>query len=261
MIKRKACLLAILCGISFAGEASTEATIEYIGHACFVVESSKGTRVLIDPYASRVWIGYAFPDDLVIDAVFISHPHYDHDAGLSMGRTFPWKPDVPVYRDPGSYEIGDIEIVGFKGKHADPYGHEFGQKNTIWLLKVDRLRIAHLGDNGPLTRQNVDELGRIDLLMIPIDAFEHILKNDEIRGIRDAVKPRIVIPMHYRIPFLEPRPDRPRDLGPIDPWLAQEEGVVRLKENKETFTPKSMPSTSTILVFQPSPKMDSPSND
>src|SRR5439155_13367212 len=62
-------------------------TIEYIAHACFRVTSPSGKQLLIDPYASRVWIGYDFPPDIHADAILISHPHYDHDGGEAMRRT------------------------------------------------------------------------------------------------------------------------------------------------------------------------------
>ena len=55
-----------------------------------------------------------------------------------------------------------LTITGIRGKHADPWGKEFGQTNTIWLLELDGLRIAHVGDNGPLTEANLQELGRVD---------------------------------------------------------------------------------------------------
>jgi len=81
-------------------------------------------------------------------------------------------------------------VVGYAGKHADPWGKEFGQSNTIWLLKVGGLRIVHLGDNGPLTEDGIRAMGRVDVLMIPIDSQFHILKADQIAAIRDRLSPR-----------------------------------------------------------------------
>ncbi len=106
--------------------------VEYIAHASFRIQSPHGKRIIIDPYGSQIWLGYDFPKDLGTDAVLITHPHYDHDAGQSRGRPFPWPEKIRVLREPGKYIIGDISIQGVKGKHADPYGKEFGQINTIW---------------------------------------------------------------------------------------------------------------------------------
>jgi L-ascorbate metabolism protein UlaG (beta-lactamase superfamily) len=224
--------------------------IEYLAHACFRIHSPGGARLLIDPFASRVWIGYDFPARLSADAVLITHPHYDHDAGVFIGRKAPWTPEVRVLRDPGNYTLNDVQITGIRGKHAEPYGKEFGQTNTIWLLQVAGLRIAHLGDNGPLTETNFRELGRVDILMIPIDAKHHLLQEPEIRAIRAALHPRLLVPMHYQLPDLEPSPDSPPDLGPIDPWLAGQENVVRLDSNTAIFTAGSLLPAQLVLVFR-----------
>ena len=68
---------------------------------------------------------------------------------------------MPVFREPGEYRVGDVRLVGVEGKHADPYGEDFAQKNTIWLVEAGDVRIVHLGDNGPLTEaKNARELGQ-----------------------------------------------------------------------------------------------------
>src|SRR6058998_3661730 len=104
-----------------ASRDKTAVNIEYIAHACFRVTSPSGKQVLIDPYASRVWLGYDFPPNVRADAVLISHPHYDHDGGEAMRRPVPWAANTPVLRQPGTNQIGDIAVVGYAGKHADPW--------------------------------------------------------------------------------------------------------------------------------------------
>ena len=64
--------------------------IEYIAHAAFLLRAEDGTELLIDPYASRVWLGYDWPRGIEPDAVLITHPHYDHDAGRYREMPFPW---------------------------------------------------------------------------------------------------------------------------------------------------------------------------
>jgi L-ascorbate metabolism protein UlaG (beta-lactamase superfamily) len=232
-----------------------EVAIESIAHACFRIHSGAGNRILIDPYASRVWLGYDFPQELATDAILITHPHFDHDGGEFIGRTVLWTPETCVLREPGSYTVADFRITGIRGKHADPWGKEFGQKNTIWRIEVDGLSIVHLGDNGPLTEDNVQELDRADILMTPIDAREHILKDAEVKAIRRMVQPLVLIPMHYRHPDLENSEDSPRGLGPIDPWLAGENNVTRLTTNYAVFTTSSLSAPERIVVFQHSPKI------
>jgi len=245
--------LAALLGQDGLRPASAQVSIEYIAHACFRIQAPGGTRILIDPYASRVWIGYDFPRGLEADLVLITHPHYDHDGGERLGKPVPWSAETTVLRDPGAHALGELTLLGIRGKHADPYGKEFGQKNTIWLLEIAGLRIAHLGDNGPLSAENVAQLGRVDVLMLPIDGEFHILAEREVERILEAVNPRVLVPMHYKHPDLEPTADKPDGLGPIAPWLQGRRNVVRLDKNVVTLSAKTLLPARHILVFPHSP--------
>lgn len=237
-----------------------EIAIEYLAHAAFRIHSAGGSKILIDPYASQVWLGYDFPDSVATDAVLITHPHYDHDAGDFRGLPFPWDSTVPVFRDPGTYSVGEFTIRGVRGKHADPYGMEFGQINTIWMIEFAGLRIAHLGDNGPITDAIVREMGRVDVLMIPIDADYHIIDEAAIQRARSALRPRVLIPMHYRIPGLEASADSPSDLGEIEPWLVGKDNVTRVGGHLEIFRRETLPEAEQIVVFSHSPKVLRPRN-
>ena len=234
------------------------ATIEYIAHAAFRITSPDGKGLLVDPYASRTWIGYDYPAGITSDAVLISHPHYDHDAGIYRGGEPPWNASMPVFREPGTHTVGDIRITGVEGKHADPYGKEFGQINTIWLIEVGGLRIVHTGDNGPIDDRIQRELGRVDLLMLPIDAEFHILNQATIDDYRERLRPRLLLPMHYRHDDLEPDPEEPEDLGNIHDWAAGQERVRRVGSHRTTLVPGDLPEQPAILIFEHSPAIVPP---
>ena len=259
-------LLVILAGTAGhargqdAAREKRTVTIEYIAHACFRVTSPAGKQVLIDPYASRVWLGYDFPPNIQADAVLISHPHYDHDGGEAMGRRVTWPPKTLVLRQPGTTRIGDITVVGYAGKHADPWGKEFGQRNTVWLLKLADLRIVHLGDNGPLRDEMIREIGRVDVLMIPIDSQFHILKGDQIAAIRGQLSPSILIPMHYRHADLDRNPDKPEELGGIDDWAKGGANVRYLASSEQTLSFPELPKRPEVIIFKHSPLVKAPPN-
>src|SRR5262245_18799608 len=88
-----------------------EVEIEYVAHACFRIRWPGGKRILIDPYASQVWLGYDFPAGLEADAVLITHPHYDHDAGRWEELDTSWMDGLEVHDRPGRYEIGDVHVT------------------------------------------------------------------------------------------------------------------------------------------------------
>jgi L-ascorbate metabolism protein UlaG (beta-lactamase superfamily) len=106
-----------------------------------------------------------------------------------------------------------------------------------------------------LTEATVHELGRVDVLMLPIDSKHHILQDAEIEAIRKALHPRVLIPMHYRLPDLEPSPDSPQDLGDINPWLGGQENVVQLVSSAATFTASSLLPAQVVVVFPHSRKV------
>jgi L-ascorbate metabolism protein UlaG (beta-lactamase superfamily) len=232
--------------------------IEFIAHACFRITSPAGKQVLIDPYASRVWLGYDFPTNVAADTVLISHPHYDHDFGERGGRKLPWQAPIVVLRSPGTNQIGDVTVVGLKGKHAEPYGHEFGQSNTVWQLTIAGLNIVHLGDNGPLTEELVKQLGRVDVLMIPIDDQSHLLKPEQIEHIRNQLSPNILIPMHYRHSDLEADPKKPELLGGIDEWTKKQTGVRFAASNQLVLSQGELPRTPEAVILKHSPLVRPP---
>jgi L-ascorbate metabolism protein UlaG (beta-lactamase superfamily) len=239
-------------------QTSNRVNIEYIAHAAFVITSSSGDRVLIDPYGSRVWIGYDYPTGIETDAVLITHPHYDHDGGVSRGHDAPWSEGTRVLREPGSYAVGDIGIQGVAGKHADPYGKEFGQTNTIWVLEIDGLRIAHIGDNGPVFDEAAAEIGNVDILMMPIDSEYHILKEYEIQRILEQLNPKVLVPMHYRFADLEPVAGKPEDLGGIDDWLEGRANIRKLATSNVGISIDELPVEMQIHVFRHSPLVQPP---
>ncbi len=117
------------------------------------------------------------------------------------------------------------------------------------------MRVLHFGDNGPLSKENVQQIGKVDILLLPLDSKGHILDMNQAAEIRQTLQPKIVIPMHYGIPELERGMDRPIGLGPIDPCLANEKHVTRLERSYETFAADSLPDVEQILVFKHSPKV------
>ena len=225
-----------------ASPAGAQVRIEYVAHASFVVESPGGVRALVDPYNGTRWLGYSFPARLDADVVLVSHPHYDHDASYYAPA------QAPVLRAPGAYAFSDLSVTGIAGRHAEPWGQEFGGTNTLWLIETGGLRIAHLGDTGPLSEASLRALGTVDVLMLPVDDQDHILKRAEIVAIRSALRPAVTVPMHYRLAELTRLPD---SLGTIDGWLAEQRNVVRLGSHATVL--RERPAEPQVLVLSPSP--------
>lgn len=207
--------------------------IEYIAHASFVVESSQGTRVVIDPYHSYRQMGFTFPENIHTDFVLITHPHYDHDGSQYFSK------NTPVFRDAGTYQIKDILFRGITSKHsfAEQIGKSGNQNyNTIWIVEVDGVKIAHLGDNEVPTLNEVQLLADVDYVIgHPRDAYFTLFPN------------ATYIPNHYLLPGVTKHKNW---MQPVDEWLEKKGSVLKLPTN--TYEPKKNDTSVKILVFKPS---------
>ncbi|MEP0265680.1 MBL fold metallo-hydrolase [Dokdonia sp.] len=213
------------------------AKIEYIAHATFVVESSSGTRVLIDPYHSYGQLGYTFPTDINTDFILITHPHFDHDGSKSFSD------NTPVYRTAGTYTYNDIKFYGIASKHAGWEGMEKRGRlsyNIIWVVEVDAIKIAHLGDNQILSAEEVKQLSDID----------YVIGHPQDESLAKFSSDIVYIPNHYLLPEISKHTNW---MTSIDGWLEDKKEVTRLDGN--TFEFKSDRKTSRILVFKPSTKV------
>lgn len=154
--------------------------ITWIGHSCFKVEH-KGAAIVVDPYAPGSVPGLG-PVEETAQAVLCSHGHGDHG----------YKEAVTII--PGDMTM---EIETIDSWHDDVQGAKRGP-NTIHILSADGIRIAHLGDLGcELSQDEKEKLMGLDVLMIPVGGFFTIDGSKAAKLVRE-VKPRIVIPMHYR---------------------------------------------------------------
>ena len=150
------------------------------GHSCFTVKCDEGT-VVLDPFADSYVPGYASMD-LKADLVLCSHEHSDHNARQIV--TLSGKPC-------------GVGIECISSWHDEVQGAKRGS-NTIHVLTAEGMRIAHLGDLGcALTEEQAAALKDLDALMIPVGGF-YTIDAQQAEEIVHQLKPRVVIPMHYR---------------------------------------------------------------
>ena len=154
--------------------------LTWYGHSCFLMETEGGS-VVFDPYSPGSVPGVELPE-LSADLCFCSHEHGDHFYPQAVKLT------------KRATAVGVVQVPSF---HDGEGGAKRG-KNTITLIEADGLRAAHLGDLGHvLTEEQVQALGRVDVLMIPVGGFFTIDAKQAAQVVRQ-LKPRIVIPMHYK---------------------------------------------------------------
>ena len=153
-----------------------------LGHASFLLKGNN-YDIVVDPYRDDSVPNLTFPKGLVVDAVFCSHDHYDHDAAELVKI----KSDAMLIRP--------VEAVV-------PHDRDRGTKrgmNAIRMFDIDGFKVVHLGDTGCIPHPaDIQKFANCDVLLAPINGF-FTINPSELKAICNMLNPRIVIPMHYYI--------------------------------------------------------------
>jgi L-ascorbate metabolism protein UlaG (beta-lactamase superfamily) len=98
-------------------------------------------------------------------------------------------------------------VVGIASEHDDEAGTRRGP-NTIFCFTLDGLRLCHFGDFGQagLRAEQQRAIGEVDVLFLPVGDGPTV-GGERAAAIVRALRPRLVVPMHYRtdaVNFLDP---------------------------------------------------------
>ena len=161
--------------------------ITYLGHSSFRLKD-RNASLVTDPFDPKmVGLKYA---GIKADIVTVSHDHADHNKSDLV------KEVKKVISGPGEYEVMGVSILGIPSYHDGLKG-ELRGKNTIYVIEMDEIRIAHLGDLGhTLDDKKVEEVGNIDILMVPVGG-EFTISSTQAVEVVQSIDPSIIIPMHY----------------------------------------------------------------
>lgn len=220
------------------------ADVQYLGHSCFRIRGRDGI-VITDPYDRSVGLDLGRPTAHIVT---VSHQHPDH-ANLAAVR--PMRERLFTIDGPGEYEVGGILIGGVRTYHDKQKGAERGF-NTVYVFHIDDVVFCHLGDLGhELLSHQIDEIGNIDVLFLPVGGGETIGPAEAVNVI-GQLEPRIVIPMHYAQPGQQ---HFDLQLAPLERFVHE----VGLKdytlEEKLSISASSLPAQGEemrIVVMQPS---------
>lgn len=223
----------------------TTLTIQWHGLSCFRVAAKldRSEAVIVtDPYdPSR---GAKLPRNLEADIVTVSHDHLSHNYVEGVGG------EKFVIRGPGEYEVKGVFVYGIASGHGKKEEGDKGVKsdkgsngrNTLYRIEVGDLSLAHLGDLGhELTDKELEQLQNVDILFVPIGGAGVTIGSKIAAEIVSQVEPRIVIPMHFRLP------DFKETLEPVDKFL-KEMGGPRETVEKLKITKKDLLAEETKVI-------------
>jgi len=234
---RKNCFLVfILLVVSLFAcgqkKESPSVLLTYIGHSCYLIESSNGTRILFDPF--YIGLGYEVPV-ITADIVIISHEDFDHsNVGMATG-------DPVVFRDAGEYKVGSFDIKGTLARHGR--GKKKDAPNVLFTITVDGINFCHLGDIGePITEEQLNSIGPVDVLFIPAISP---LNPETADIVLEQLKPAMAFPIHYRTDATLPS----YGMTTLDKFLTGKDNVLMWDSSEMELSQNTLPEKTQIVVM------------
>jgi L-ascorbate metabolism protein UlaG (beta-lactamase superfamily) len=245
--------LALFMGTVFAQGGKTE--VLWLGQAAFRITTPGGKVIMIDPWLRtnpKTPAGFKALESVgKIDLILVTHAHFDHFADApdlakmhnapmygpaGLGNTVDTLGILPAKLAPrfgkgGTIEpfgAGGVKITATRAEHSSELvwknpatgkneTHPGGEPVGYVLELENGFRIYHMGDTGLFgDMKMIGEMYKPDLVLVPIGGNFTINAQLGAYAIREMIKPRFAIPMHYgTFPILAGKPeDLIRELGP-----------------------------------------------
>ena len=206
--------------------------ITWLGHSCFRLKGKEAV-VIVDPYPPE--LGYTLNNPQA-DILALTHCHANHS--YAQGITG----NPKKISGPGEYEIAGIFVTGIASFHDKAQGQELG-KNTIYHIAIDDVAICHLGDLGhELDEKMIQLIGKIDILFIPVGG-NYTIDAEQAWRVIDSLKPKITIPMHYRVEGLS------IPVAGVEPFLEKNNYKILKVGNEIDIEKDELPKEPEVWVF------------
>ncbi len=214
--------------------------IKYLAHACFLITSNKGIRIITDPYTTGKGTALSYAEvQEPADIVTISHGHGDHsNEGAVGGRPV-------VIKSPQPTQVKGISVRGIPTYHDDAGGKLRGN-NIVFCFEVDGIRVCHLGDLGErLKDTQIKEIGKVDLLLIPVGGLFTIDAKAATQVCNDLA-PRVAIPMHFKTEKSSHK------IAGVDDFVKDKKNAQLSDLSELELSAGKLPASSQIIVLKPS---------
>src|SRR3984893_5050764 len=221
--------------LHLAALAADQTRITYVGHSSFLIESPQLVRIATD------YNDYVRPP-ILPDIATMNHAHSTHytdrpDPGIQFvlrgwaGREAPARHDL---------QYKDVRVRNVPTNIRDWGGGTERHGNSIFIFEMSNLCIGHLGHlHQTLTQQQLDEIGRLDVVLAPVDGH-FTLDLDGMIEVLTALNAPVSIPMHFFDPYTLDRFVRRAQ----EKWPVEVANIPRIVISKAT-----LPKSPKVLVL------------
>ncbi|MEW6142967.1 MAG: MBL fold metallo-hydrolase [Chloroflexota bacterium] len=209
--------------------------IRWLGHACFLITSSSGLRIVTDPYSPGGDLRYA-PIRETAEIVTVSHGHFDHGNVSAIGG----KPEIVR----GSGMVRGIQFLAIDTFHDNMLGSQRG-RNTVFCFAMDGIKLAHFGDLGhSLSLQQLEGVGAVDVVMVPVGG-NYTIGPEDAWALCQQLRPKVILPMHYRTAKVN------MPIAPVEDFIRGRVGVRKLEGSEIELMRDRLPQSVEIIVLKP----------
>jgi L-ascorbate metabolism protein UlaG (beta-lactamase superfamily) len=231
-----ATLAAALLALPSAQAQTGKTEVQWLSHAAFRITSPGGKVIVIDP---ALTVMPTTPPELKklealgkVDVLLVTHGHWDHitDApalaklnkiplhapgdlnnALTTLGVLPGE-QLPRFNKSGRLTpVPGIHFTAVRAEHSSIYvwknpatgkdeTHPGGEPIGYIVEMENGFRIWHMGDTGLFGDMKwIAEHYKPDLVLLPIGGRFTMDAVDAAYALRELIKPRFAIPMHYRV--------------------------------------------------------------
>ncbi len=249
-------VLLLLAGRAAAQGEPVSVTLTWLGQSTFVMATSTGLRVLIDPTNPGAYNPAPVEG---VDAITVSHEHPDHNyVQLAAGSPLVIRGLTAEGFAQVDRTLKGVRIRTVPAYHDNEKGARRG-RNALFVFEMPGLKVAHLGDLGhKLDAQQAAAMGAVDILMTPVAGGPTMDAHTALEVI-DQLQARVVIPMHYATPAMAARAPaaaaagrRGFSMAGVEEFLKLLDPSVKVEQagHQVTLTAGKLPAARTVMVLK-----------
>ncbi|RFB90077.1 Zn-dependent hydrolase [Rhizobium leguminosarum bv. trifolii] len=178
-----------------------EVKFTFLGHSTFEIDTPGGIVIATD---YNGWYRPATMPDVV--TMNKAHPtHYTLTPDPAIKHVLHGWSDVPGEKADVDLVVGDAYIRNVPTDIRFSYGLGGSQQNgnSIFIFEIAGLCIGHLGHlHYELTDAHYTEIGRLDVVMVPVDGGL-TMGADSMSRVIKRLRSSLILPMHRRGPPVE----------------------------------------------------------
>lgn len=217
-----------------AAAAGDEVSITYAGHSTYVLETPAGVRIATD--FSGYYGSNPVPDVATMNKAHSSHHTLYPDPAIRYVLQGWGTESEPAKH---SLVVDDVYIRNVT-TDIRRFGYAEKDGNSIFIFEVAGLCIGHLGHlHHPLDNSHFAAIGRLDVLMVPIDGGL-TMSLEYMTEITRRLSSSIVLPMHRNMTPLSAFTSRMQDAFDLD---FRDSATIRVSM-------RSLPRRPTVVVLQ-----------